>query len=179
MLAGILKKLLIGRAFTAENGKILMFDKMNWSLHSAKSMAIMIQDIGNKFGQEYLFKLGYEAGYDAGLEIIKCTGHTYGSGWAAQNAVIILTEFIGFGQLEFIKSDIEKDGHHHFILHVKDNPVINESVKLYKKKAMACKWFMGVYSAHGEVELGLKNARLKENKCVRSGSDYCEWESKW
>ena len=102
-----------------------------------------------------------------------------GGGWAAQNAVIALTEFIGFGQLEFIKADIKKGGHHHIVLQVKNNPVIDHSVQLYGKKAMACKWFMGVYAAHGEVELGLKNAKLKETKCVRLGSPYCEWESKW
>jgi len=34
-------------------------------------------------------------------------------------------------------------------------------------RSVACKWFMGVYAAHGEMELGVKHVRLKENKCIR------------
>ena len=44
MLAGILKKLLIGRAFSVEYGKILMFGKIYWALHTARAMAITLQD---------------------------------------------------------------------------------------------------------------------------------------
>ena len=104
------------------------------------------------------------------------TGRARG-GWATQKAVISLLEFIGFGQPEFVRSKIE-NGHHHIIVHVRDNPVIEHGARLFGRKSMVCKWFMGVYAAHGEMELGVKNVHLKETKCVRLGAPYCEWETK-
>jgi hypothetical protein len=101
------------------------------------------------------------------------------AGWITQRAIIEMLEFIGYGKIEFIKAHIEKSGHHHIIIHVKDNPVIEHSYKLFGKKSMVCKWFMGVFAAHGELELGIRNTNLKENKCVCKSSPYCEWETKW
>ena len=94
-----------------------------------------------------------------------------------QKAVLSMLEFIGFGKPEFLKAGITND-HHHIIVHVRDNPVIEHGARMFGAKSMACKWFMGVYAAHGEMELGVKNVKLRENKCVRLGAPYCEWETK-
>lgn len=179
VMSEILKKMLIGRAFTNENGRIRMFGKMDWMLYPARAFAVNMQTIGEKFGDEYLYKLGFEAGHDAGEEILAATGTKPRGGWITQKIVISLLDFIGFGKAEFVKADIKPDGHHHVIMHVHQNPVIEQGVKVYGKKSKICNWFMGVYTAHGEVELGVKNARLKENKCIKDGSPYCEWESMW
>ncbi len=72
-----------------------------------------------------------------------------------------------------------KGRHHHIIVHVRDNPVIEHGARMFGAKSMVCKWFMGVYAAHGEMELGVGHVRLKENKCIRLGAPYCEWETKW
>lgn len=179
VLSGVLKKMLIGRAFTNEHGRIKLYGKMDWMLYPARALAINLQSVGEKSGREYLRKLGRDAGHDAGLEILKCTGGKLKGGWVTQKIVIALLDFIGFGQLEFTKTDIKKDGHHHIIMHVKNNPVIEHGVKLYGKKSMICEWFMAVYEAHGELELGVKNVRLIENHCIKDGFPNCEWESKW
>ena len=81
--------------------------------------------------------------------------------------------------IKFIKAYIKKDGHHHIILHNKDNPMIEHASELYGSKSMACAFMRGLLSGHGEIELGIKNAYLKENKCMCKGAPYCEWESKW
>lgn len=179
VMSTILKKMMIGRAFTNIKGRVRLYGKMDWMLFPSRAFAINLQSIGEKMGKDYVYQLGYEAGKDAGLEILESTGMKPQSGWTAQKIVVALLDFIGFGKVDFVKFDVKKDGHHHAILHVYENPVIEHSIKLYGKNAMACQWFMGVYAAHGEVEMGVKNARLVENKCVKEGSPYCEWESKW
>lgn len=179
VIADILSKLLLGRAFTTERGRIKLFGQMDWCLIPSKAIAENFQDIAKKMGKNYLYELGYEAGHSAAKEMIKFMGLKKMGGWVTQKAIIALLDFIGFGKVEFIKAEIETSGHHHVIIHVKDNPVIEHAKKMFGSKSMVCYWFMGVYSAHGYMELGIKNAKLKENKCFCKGAPYCEWETKW
>jgi len=177
-LAGILKKLVFGRAFTTERGRIRLFGRMDWTLFPSRALALNLQTIGEKLGEDFVYELGYQAGKDAAKEMVRYMGLKPKGGWITQKAVISMLEFIGFGRPEFVRAKI-KDGHHHIIVHVRDNPVIEHGARMFGAKSMVCKWFMGVYAAHGEMELGLKHARLKENKCIRLGAPYCEWETKW
>ncbi len=174
-----LKKLLIGRAFETERGRIKLFGKMDWTLIPSRALAKNLQSIAEKNGEEFLYKLGYEAGRDAADEMIRFMGLAAKSGWTAQNAILALLEFIGFGRTRFITSKIKKNGQHHFMFHVYDNPVIEQAKYLFGGKSKVCSWFMGVYAAHGEMEMGIKNAKITENKCVCKGAPYCEWETKW
>jgi hypothetical protein len=176
-MATILKKLLIGRAFICENGRIKLFGKMDWTFIPSKSLAVAFQDIAETFGKDFLFELGYEAGHDAAIEMIRYMKLAPKGGWTTQRAIIEILEFIGFGKFEIVVNRIEGEKHH-FVLQVKDNPVTEYSLKLYGQKSMICNWFMGVYSAHAEMELGLKNPRFKEIKCVRNGAPFCIWETK-
>ena len=178
-LSTILKKMLIGRAFSNERGRIKLFNMMDWTLYPSRALAMNFQQIAEKNGADFLYKLGYDAGHDAADEMIKYMQLKPRAGWATQEAIIALLDFIGFGKTEFVTSKIQKDGHHHIILHVKDNPVIEHAGRLYGKKSMVCNWFMGVYSAHGEMELGVRNPKLVEKKCMAKGAPYCEWESRW
>lgn len=180
VLSPILKKMLIGRAFTNEHGRIKLYGKMDWMMFPARALAKNLQSIAEKNGKEYLRQLGKEAGTDAGHEILKCTGMKPSGGWTTQKVFIALLDFIGFGQTKFTKTDWDsKSGHHHFIMQLNNNPVIEVGVKLFGKKSMVCEWFKGVYEAHGELGLGLKNCKIKENHCMKDGYPQCEWESKW
>ena len=179
VLSPILKKMLIGRAFTNEKGRIKLYGQMDWMMFPARALAMNFQSIAEKNGKEYLKRLGKEAGTDANEEILRCTGSKPRGGWTTQKVIIALLDFIGFGQTKFIKTDRDKEGRHHFILHVTNNPVIEQGVRMYGKKSMVCEWFMGVYAAHGELGLGLKNVNLHENNCMKNGFPHCEWESKW
>lgn len=178
-LSTIFKKLLIGGAFSADEGRIKLFGRMYWIMYPARAFAHHLQDVGKKLGPAYLWKMGYDAANDAGKEMVGSMQLKPKGGWITINAIIELLDFIGYGKPEFIKSDIKKDGHHHIIIHVKDNPVIEHATQLYRSKSLVCNWFMGVYTAHGELELGTKNGHLKETKCLTKGSPYCEWESRW
>jgi len=178
VLAWILKKLLFGKAFTTERGRIKLFGMMDWTLFPSRALALNLQTIGEKLGEEFVYELGYQAGKDAAREMVKYMGLKPKGGWVTQKAVITMLDFIGFGKPEFVKAKI-RDGQHHIIVHVRDNPVIEHGARMFGAKSMVCKWFMGVYAAHGEMELGVSHVRLKENKCIRLGAPYCEWETKW
>jgi len=177
-LTWILKKLLFGKAFTTEKGRIKLFGRMDWTLFPSRALALNLQTIGEKLGEEFVYELGYQAGKDAAREMVKYMGLKPKGGWVTQKAVIAMLDFIGFGKPEFVKAKIG-DGQHHIIVHVRDNPVIEHGARMFGAKSMVCKWFMGVYAAHGEMELGVSHVRLKENKCIRLGAPYCEWETKW
>jgi len=174
-----LKKLLLGRAFSAEGGKINMFGKLEWTLYPSRGLAAMLQDYGEKSGERALFEIGYENGKENGNEMIAAMGIKPRGGWVTLKAIQELLDFTGYGHMEFIKSHSDKSGHHHLIIHIKNNPVVEHAHKMYGKKSMACAFFRGLFSGHGEAELGWKNIKLKENKCLCNGSPYCEYESKW
>lgn len=178
-LAWILKKLLFGRAFTTERGRIELFGKMDWTLFPSRALALNLQTIGDKLGEEFVYELGYQAGKDAAQEMLKYMVLKTRGGWATQKAILALLEFIGFGRPEFVRAEIAEDGHHHIIVRVRDNPVIEHGARMFGARSVACKWFMGVYAAHGEMELGVKHVKLKENACIRLGAPCCEWETKW
>ena len=179
-IVSILKKMLIGRAFTTERGRILMFGKEDWTLYSSKALAHFFQTIGEKLGEEYLYKLSKENGRFNGEEMVAAMGAKPKGGWVTQTAITSLLDFLGYGKLEFLRSKIDtKTGAHHILLHTSENPMIEHAIKMYGKKHMLCVYWRGLLSGHGEVELGGKNLNLKENECMVDGALYCEYESKW
>ncbi len=180
VLSSIFKKMLIGRAFSNVKGRILLFGRMSWTLAPSRAFAVHIQHLGELIGEKELYKWGYAWCKDAGKEMMESMGFKLGAGWVAQNAVIALLDFIGWGKVEWLKKDVDtKTGHHHIIIKVYDHPVLEHGANLFGKKSMVCTFFRGCYAAHGECELGIKNPYLKENKCICKGSLYCEWETKW
>lgn len=177
-LAVTFKKLLIGRAFSTEKGRVRLFGRMDWTMVPSWVFAEILQNLGEEKGPEYLYNLGHVQAIDVGKDIMKCTGIKT-RGWTALKAVTDILDFIGFGKVRFTKTDKTDDGQHHFIFHVTDNPVTEYAKKKYGEKSMVCQWFMGVYAGHGEFELGIKNVKIKETACVCKGAPCCVWETKW
>ena len=179
MLSNIFKKFLLGRWFAVEDGRIRLFGKMDWSIIHSHVFAMVLQEIGEDIGKEAMFKLGYDQGKEIALEMLKHMGLKIKGGWITQKAIVDVLDFIGFGRPKFVVSKVEKNGRHHVLFHIKDNPVIEHASRLFGNKSLVCSWFMGVYSAHGEFEWGMEKCRFKENRCICRGDHYCEWESKW
>jgi len=178
-LAWVLKKLLLGKAFETERGRITLFGRTDWIMIPSGALAVNIQMIGERNGREFLYKLGYEGGKEGAKDLIKYMGLEPKGGWATQNAIISLLEFLGYGKPQFMRAKISKDGHHDVVVHVRDNPVVEHAAQMFGSRSMVCSWFMGIYAAHGEMELGLRNARVKENACICRGATCCEWATKW
>lgn len=181
-----LKKLLIGRAFTTERGRIRTFGKMDWTLEPSAGMAQLIQlpaeEVQKKFKEnveDFLFNFGYNNGIIITEEISRSIGTTNKE--VTQKTINDLLEFIGVGQLEFIVSKIEKDGHHHVVIRTMNNPIIEAAKEMYGNKSMVCAFFRGMFSAYGEKQMNMKNVKLEEKTCMckTKGIGYCEWDSKW
>lgn len=179
VISTILKKMLISRGFTTEKSRIKMFGKMDWTLYPSKGFTHILQELGEVAGPDELFRIGYEEGLMNGEDILKASGTKLKGGWLSLKVVIALLDFIGYGNVEFVKNEAKEDGHHHFIIHVTNNPMVEHSKKMYGEKSMICHFIAGLFSGHGEIEMGIKHARLKENCCICKGAKYCEFESKW
>ncbi|MFH1236987.1 MAG: hypothetical protein V1648_01105 [Candidatus Aenigmatarchaeota archaeon] len=179
VIATILKKMLISRGFTTEKSRIKMFGKMDWTLYPSSGFAHIMQEIGNHMGPEELYRIGYEEGLMNGEEILKASGAKIKGGWISLQLVIALMDFIGYGNVQFVKNEIKSDGHHHVIIHVFNNPIVEHAKEMYGEKSHICNFIAGLFSGHGEIELGIKNAHLIEKTCICKGAQYCEFESKY
>ena len=177
-LVTALKKMLIGRAFTTERGRIKLFGFMDWTMVPSWVFAEILQHIGETKGEKYLYDLGKEQGIKVADEMLKHMGILKKGSWSALKAVAEVLEFIGFGKVQFLKTDKEAPDKYHFILKVTDNPVAEHAKKIYGKKSMVCNWFMGVYAGHGEVELGLNDIKMNESSCICQGDGHCTWDAK-
>jgi hypothetical protein len=179
-MANVLKKMLIGRAFTTEKSRIKMFGIMDWTLYPSRGFAIMLQRMGTRLGEDFVYNLGYTNGKMNGEEMVSAMRLKPSGGWITLKGMAEILDFTGYGKVDFMKMDMDDEGHHHIIVRWKNNPTVEEGIKLYGKKSMVCSFFRGLFSGHGEVEFGAKNIKLKEKVCVKEGkTDYCEWESRW
>ena len=179
VISSLLKKMIIARAFRTENGRIKMFGSMDWTLYSSKALAHFFQVIGDKFGEDFLYDLSYKNGRLNAMEMTKAMKIKPKGGWTTQTAIVSLLDFLGYGKIKFIRTDIGEEGHHHLVVHTIENPITEHSIEMYGKKSHACKYWAGLLAGHGELELGVKNIKLKENTCIKNGAGYCEFESKW
>ena len=179
VISTILKKMLISRGFTTEKSRIKMFGKMDWTLYPSRGFTHILQEIGERMGPKELYRIGYEEGLMNGEEMLKASGAKLKGGWLSLQVVLALLDFIGYGNVNFVKYDVKPGGHHHVIIHVMNNPMVEHGKEMYGEKSMVCEFIAGLFSGHGEIELGIKNAHLKENQCFCKGAQYCEFESKW
>lgn len=179
-IADPLKKMLMTKSFSTDKSRIKMLGNMDWTLEPSKGMAELIQIPGEKMTEEELFRFGYDNGRVIVEEIHNILRGNEKS--ITQKAMNDLLEFIGMGQLDFIRCETdEKDGHHHIIVKMINNPIIEHSKEMYGEISIVCTFLRGLFSAHAEISLGIKNVHLKENKCQckNQAKGFCEWESKW
>jgi predicted hydrocarbon binding protein len=177
-ITSIFKKMLIGRAFTTEKGRIKMFGEMDWTLYPSRGLAHFFQTIGEKLGEDYLYNLSYKNGKFNGKDMVKAMKLKLEGGWITQKAITSLLDFLGYGKIEFIRLKTGPGNHHHFIIHSSENPIVEHAIKMYGKKEMACTYWRGLLAGHGEVELGIKGSNLMEKKCISEGAERCIFESR-
>jgi hypothetical protein len=178
-LADGLKKMLMTKSFTTDKSRIKMFGNMDWTLEPSKGMAELIQIPGEKMTEKELFDFGYENGkviVEELSQFLKGNEKTI-----TQKAVNDLLEFIGMGQVDFIRSEKSEEGHHHLIVHMINNPIIEHAAEMYGEISVVCTFLRGLFSAQAEMILDAKNVHLNELKCMCKGQakGFCEWESKW
>lgn len=177
IIDNFLRDLIAKKVFNIEEDGIRLFKDIKYSAISAKSLAIMFQEISKKIGDEekakkYLYDIGFEAGEDAAKEMI--------TGMSLQEKIIsnrvkmvqIFMEIIGFGKSEFLIYNVKEKK---ILIHLTNHPVINWANKLYGKDSKICDYYRGVYCAHAANELGLPDAKVIETQCITKGAKFCEW----
>ena len=171
MLSETFKKLLMGQAFSIENGRIKLFGRTDWSVVPSNVVAELLQNIAKNRGEKHLFDFGYDCGVFLSRDVIKGNYLNTKDKIEIKNEFIKLLDFIGFGKIELIVKDKNA-----LVIRTYKNPVIEHASSAFGNKSLVCKWFMGVYTAYGEL-FGIKSIRLREKKCICKGDPYCEWES--
>ena len=168
-----IRNLIIKRFFSADEEGIKLFKNINYLTVQANSMAVLLQKIGEKKGSQYLFDIGYEAGWDAADEMMNYM-KLPSIPVPAMRQIQGLLEIIGFGRFEAV---VLKPKEGKVLIRVSENPVIDAGKQLFGKELMVCSFYRGVYSAHGEREIKIKDCRLKEDFCITQGRTHCQWSS--
>ncbi|MBI2449636.1 hypothetical protein HYV49_05055 [Candidatus Pacearchaeota archaeon] len=165
-------EMILRKAFRIDEGKVRMLNKIDYIMMPARAMAKMLQKIGEDFGKEFLFELGYKAGTDAANEFFE---HFKLAGRAVPlklNFLITLLQVLGFGRLDVKILNVKTN---QALGYITKHPVIEAAKNLYGRKSMICAHYMGVYSVHADRELSIKGCKLTETRCVTKGDPYCEW----
>ena len=176
-LSTILKKMLIGKAFSTERGRIRTFEKIDWVLYPSRGAAQILQEVGTAAGKNFLFDTGRESGASLMTDIMTVVSTDNADIKKSHESLVEFINFLGFGELQFL--DFDADGKRKRI-HFRNanNPITEYGVKMYGSKSMACGFFHGLFTGFLEKELSIKNLRLTEIVCMRKGGNYCEWETK-
>lgn len=169
-LGRVFTKLLLGRAFSTERGRITLLGKISYLLFPSHALAITLQTLGNDIGEDFLIELGKKAATDANKEQTKTMGIQV-KGQRALEGISAFLEFMGWGILDL--SDIKvKEKRIAGSFTVKNNPVIEAAKELYGKKSKVCSFYQGIYNAHGSLVFGVKSD-FREDKCLTKGDECC------
>jgi len=172
MFKNFINNLLIRKVFTFEGDRILMLNKVPFVIFPARSMAKFIQIVGDEFGDDYLYKLGYDAGLMVGKDFVNDLGW-FSIGVAEKVKMIFkMFEVMGFGNMDIRVLDSTNDK---LLYKNTMHPVINHAIKLYGKKEKSCIFYRGIESAHWNYELGVEGCELIETQCMKDGAKFCEW----
>jgi predicted hydrocarbon binding protein len=163
---------IISRLLSIDGSKVVLLNQIDFVMYPARSMAKVVQKIGEDFGDEYLFRLGYDAGMMVGVEFVE--KFRWSKIYFLQRMNIIKKMFLvmGFGEIDIKKWDVKTD---QFLMFLNKNPVIEHSISLFGNREKACTFYRGIDSAHLHNEMGVENAELIETMCMKNGADYCIW----
>lgn len=171
-MAKFIDNLIFNRVFSFDSGQLMMMNKISFVMFPARSMSKFVQKIGEDFGDEYLYNLGYDAGMVVAKEFVDKLGW-FQMGLAKKIGMIFkMFEVMGFGKLDIKVWDTKNN---RMLYRTTNHPVIENAVKLFKTKEKSCIFYMGIESAHAHNELGIKNCRFKETQCRKKGAPFCEW----
>ena len=176
-LSTILKKMLIGKAFTTERGRIRTFNKLDWVLYPSRGAAQLLQEVGTAAGRDFLFDIGRESGASLMADIMAVISVDDSNLKTSHESLMEFINFLGFGELQFLAFEVDGKRNRIGFRNI-NNPISEYEIKIYGNKSLACDFFHGLFTGFLERELSLKNLKLTESKCVRKGSSYCEWETK-
>lgn len=171
-VSDILSKLLLGRAFKAEGGNVVILGKYHVLLYEAKAMAVTMQLLYDELGEKKLFKILKEVGKVAYGQMKEALGFEMPKQLLGPS--IEMMDILGWGKLEVVQIKEKKDKTY-IKFKIVDSPVSKFGKNLYGKKSHACILFTGIISGVLSV-LFKKDVTLKEIACVCKGAPYDMFE---
>jgi|Deesub1362B_J571_1020462.scaffolds.fasta_scaffold07740_5 predicted hydrocarbon binding protein len=173
-IADILKKLLLGRAFVAEDGRMTLLGRYDVCLYESAAFAYLVQMYCRWVGHKKALKIFKESGKIA----IKKAQEAFG----IKLSISLLKnfhkfmEFYGWGKFEVISF---KYGDKEFDVKCKlsNSPIVENGKKLFGKNSNVCLLFIGNLSGVFSSLLG-KDVEFVETACYAKGAPYCVFESR-
>jgi len=170
-MINLMDKILV-RTIKIERGKPVLLNKVDFVMFPARSMAKIVQKIGEDFGDEYLYQLGYDAGTIVSDEFIEKLNWVTATFAKKMSSMLRMFEIMGFGKMQIKVWNASEDK---VLINLTNHPVINYGVKLFGKKEKICTFYRGIFSAHTYKEFGIEKCHFIETQCISKGAPFCEW----
>ncbi|MFH8132442.1 MAG: hypothetical protein QW321_02445, partial [Candidatus Aenigmatarchaeota archaeon] len=134
-IAVMLKKLLLGRAFSAEEGRVTILGRYNVSLFESCSLAHLIQKIFETTGDKKAFEILIEVSEVAIgriKEVFEIKSFTF------VEKLLPLTDFYGIGKFSLIHKE-ENKRKIVYLIKVENSPLTEYAKKKWGKNSKVCK----------------------------------------
>ncbi|HDH91371.1 MAG TPA: hypothetical protein ENF38_00290 [Candidatus Aenigmarchaeota archaeon] len=169
VLAEFLKKLIIGRAFKAEEGRVTLLGKYDVTLFESKSLAFIIQKTFEELGEKKAFDLWLKASEIAIKNAIKAFNLQPSS--FALEKIAPMMDFYGLGKFS-VESYSEKKGKKIYLLKIENSPLTEYAKQEWGPSSKVCKMIeanlvVALRKAYG------KKPKIKETSCYTKGAPYC------
>jgi hypothetical protein len=167
-IATFLKKLLLGRAFSAENGRVTILGKYNVTLVESCSFAYFCQKIFETLGEKKAFKILMEATEIAVENAIKSFRLMPSM---KIETILPLTDIYGLGKFSLVYTD-ENEERVIYLIKVENSPLTEYAKEKWGKNSKVCK----VVEANIIASFKLTHKKVpevKEISCYTKGAPYC------
>jgi predicted hydrocarbon binding protein len=172
MFEKYINQLLVNNVFDFEEDKILMMKKVPFVMFPARSMAVFLQKISKDLGINEAKKLGYNAGSISGKNLINAFNWVGTSMPGRISSMQKMLEIMGFGKMDI---KIWNTKENKTLINITNHPTIEWANKMYGKDELICGFYASIYSAHANIEFGMKNCKYIETQCICKGAKFCEW----
>lgn len=171
-IAVMLKKLLLGRAFSAENGRVTILGRYNVSMVESGGLAYLIQKLWESVGEEKAFKILVKCSEIAAKNLLKNLG--YEPSLSNFEKALPFMDFYGWGKFS-LDHKYEDDKTLKYIIRVTNSPISEYGKQLFGRNSRVCLLIRA--NLYGGVKLATKtNVTVKENACFCRGSESCIFE---
>jgi predicted hydrocarbon binding protein len=171
MFDDLYKKILM-RTLKIEHGQPILLNKIPFVMFPARSMAKFVQKIGEDFGEDYVYDLGFKAGKMVAEEFVKKLGWIEQAFSKRMSNLLQMFEVMGFGKMTILAWNTKDKK---VLIRLTNHPVISHSVRIFGKNEKICTFYRGIFSAHVDYELGVEGCHFIETQCISKNAKFCEW----
>jgi predicted hydrocarbon binding protein len=164
----ILQKLLLGKAFTAENGRVTILGKVYITLIESSSFAYTIQKMFETLGDKKAFEIGLKSAEIAAEKFIRALGVKPS---LALEKLLPFTDFYGLGKLRVIQKT-ENSKKVIYLIKVENSPIVEYAKEKFGKSSKVCKVIEANITAALKI-VYKKIPMVEETACYTKGAPYC------